>query len=89
MNFKDKEFVWINPHPEFEWLQAAGGIETREMYRTFNMGCGMILAVDQDHAEGICEWLSQRMSGVAIIGSVNDDGHKVTHALEGVEFSHY
>jgi len=19
MNFKDKEFVWINPHPEFEW----------------------------------------------------------------------
>jgi len=47
------------------------------------------LAVDQDHAEGICEWLSQRMSGVAIIGSVNDDGHKVTHALEGVEFSHY
>jgi hypothetical protein len=29
------------------------------------------------------------MAGVAIIGTVNDDGHKVTHAIEGVEFSHY
>ena len=31
--------------PEFAWLQDAGGVETREMYRTFNMGMGMVLAV--------------------------------------------
>ena len=79
----------LTPHPEFEWLQSVGGIETREMYRTFNMGCGMILAVEAHHAEAICEWLGQRMQGVAIIGTVNDAGHKVTHAIEGVEFTHY
>lgn len=79
----------LSPHPEFEWLQSVGGIETREMYRTFNMGCGMIIAVEAHHAEAICEWLGQRMQGVAIIGSVNDAGHKVTHAIEGVEFTHY
>ena len=79
----------LPPHPEFEWLQNAGGIETREMYRTFNMGCGMIIAVDANHAEAVCAWLGQRMQGVAIIGSVNDSGHKVTHAIEGVEFTHY
>ncbi|MDA8550518.1 phosphoribosylformylglycinamidine cyclo-ligase [Candidatus Poseidoniales archaeon] len=79
----------LTPHPEFEWLQSVGGIETREMYRTFNMGCGMIIAVEAHHAEAICEWLGQRMQGVAVIGAVNDAGHKVTHALEGVEFTHY
>ena len=79
----------LSPHPEFEWLQSVGGIETREMYRTFNMGCGMIIAVEAHHADAICEWLGQRMQGVAMIGSVNDAGHKVTHAIEGVEFSHY
>ena len=79
----------LTPHPEFEWLQSVGGIETREMYRTFNMGCGMIIAVEARHAEAICEWLGQRMQGVAIIGAVNDAGHKVTHAIEGVAFTHY
>jgi phosphoribosylformylglycinamidine cyclo-ligase len=76
-------------HPEFEWLQSVGGIETREMYRTFNMGCGMIIAVEAEHAQAICEWLGQRLTGVAVIGTVEDHGHKVTHAIEGVEFTHY
>ena len=79
----------LPPHPEFDWLQEVGGIETREMYRTFNMGTGMILAVSSEHAESIAAWLEERMLGTRIIGQVNDQGHKVTHALEGVEFSHY
>ncbi|MAE79370.1 MAG: phosphoribosylformylglycinamidine cyclo-ligase [Euryarchaeota archaeon] len=79
----------LPPHPEFDWLQSVGGIETREMYRTFNMGTGMILAVSSDKAEQITAWLEERMLGTKIIGHVHDQGHKVTHALEGVEFSHY
>lgn len=79
----------LPPHPEFNWLQEVGGIETREMYRTFNMGTGMIIAVSSEHAESITAWLEERMLGTRIIGQVNDQGHKVTHALEGVEFSHY
>ena len=79
----------LAPHPEFEWLQEVGGIETREMYRTFNMGTGMILAVSKQHAETICTWLNERMVGTQVIGHVHAQGHTVTHALDGVEFSHY
>jgi phosphoribosylformylglycinamidine cyclo-ligase len=75
--------------PEFAWLQQAGGVETREMYRTFNMGMGMVLAVQEQHASTILDWLRERMTGVAIVGHVVDNGHRVTHALDGVEFDHY
>ena len=79
----------LTPHPEFTWLQQIGGVETREMYRTFNMGTGMILAVSCEQAEAISGWLSARMQGTAIIGTVVNNGRKVTHALDGVEFTHY
>lgn len=76
-------------HPEFSWLQEMGGVETREMYRTFNMGIGIIIAVSADKAEAICSWLQEKMAGVEIIGNVLENGHKVTHAIAGVEFTHY
>ena len=37
--------------PVFTWLKALGGIETKEMYATFNMGCGMMLAVRETDAD--------------------------------------
>jgi phosphoribosylformylglycinamidine cyclo-ligase len=76
--------------PEFAWLQEAGGVETREMYRTFNMGMGMVLAVDAAHAEGVAAWLSQRMPGSAVVGTVVSDGApSVVHVPTGSTFSHY
>ena len=48
-----------NPLPildVFKWLQKMGDIETKEMYRTFNMGMGMVIAIrekDVDRALGI------------------------------------
>jgi phosphoribosylformylglycinamidine cyclo-ligase len=74
---------------EFTWLQDNGNISDREMHRTFNMGCGMIIAVDAAQADDVCSWLSQRMPGSAIIGTVVDNGHKVTHAIPEVVFEHY
>ncbi|SEQ31891.1 phosphoribosylformylglycinamidine cyclo-ligase [Ectothiorhodospira magna] len=38
--------AWPRP-PVFEWLQQAGGIEAREMLRTFNCGVGMILVLPE------------------------------------------
>jgi phosphoribosylformylglycinamidine cyclo-ligase len=35
---------WV-PNPIFTWLQKNGNVENKEMYRTFNMGIGMVLAV--------------------------------------------
>ena len=75
--------------PEFDWIQQNGNVSDREMYRTFNMGCGMIIAVDSSVAESVCEWLSQRMEGCLIIGEVVDNGRKVTHSNPEVVFEHY
>lgn len=35
----------------FNWLQQQGNVETREMYRTFNCGVGMVLCVSAEDAE--------------------------------------
>ncbi len=35
----------------FRWLQQVGSVETREMYRTFNCGIGLILIVDAAEAD--------------------------------------
>ncbi len=75
--------------PEFSWLKEAGGVEIDEMYRTFNMGMGMVLAVDSAHAEGIVKWLDERLPGTAVVGLVEDGGHHVRHAPTGVTFTHY
>ena len=76
-------------HAEFKWLQEQGNIEDFEMYRTFNMGCGMIIAVDAAVSETVCEWLEDRLMGCAIIGEVVDNGRKVTHIIPGVTFENY
>ena len=76
--------------PEFAWLQEAGGVETREMYRTFNMGMGMVLAVDAAHAQGVVAWLAERMPGSAVVGCVVDgEAPSVVHVPTGSTFSHY
>ena len=42
--------------PVFAWLQAQGNVETREMYRTFNCGVGMVLCVaPQDRDSALAE----------------------------------
>ena len=75
--------------PEFEWIEETGRIDRREMYRTFNMGCGMIIAVEQTVASEVCSWLQERLEGTAMIGEVVDNGHKVTHIDSNIVFEHY
>jgi phosphoribosylformylglycinamidine cyclo-ligase len=41
---------WQLP-PVFQWLQKAGNVEAREMYRTFNCGIGMVIAIDAADAD--------------------------------------
>ena len=40
---------WPVP-PLFHWMQREGGVEGLEMYRTFNMGIGMVAIVDPEEA---------------------------------------
>jgi phosphoribosylformylglycinamidine cyclo-ligase len=43
---------WV-PDPIFKFLQEAGCVENDEMYRTFNMGIGMVLVVDSKNLRKI------------------------------------
>ena len=73
------QYVIDNPLPVlpvFDWLQEKGSIEDKEMYRTFNMGMGMMAIVDEKDAE---KALSILGSDAQIIGSVRN-GKGVEHS---------
>jgi len=58
----------------FQWLQEQGNVEAREMYRTFNCGIGMVLAVAADDAEGVIDMLNQQGETAMLIGSIEAAG---------------
>ena len=73
------QYVIDNPLPVlpvFDWLQEKGSIEDKEMYRTFNMGMGMMVVVDEKDTE---KALSILGSDAQIIGSVRN-GKGVEHS---------
>jgi phosphoribosylformylglycinamidine cyclo-ligase len=41
---------WVRP-AVFNWLQEQGGVDEAEMHRVFNCGIGMVVIMDQAHAE--------------------------------------
>lgn len=54
----------------FDWIMEMGGVEQREMYRTFNCGIGMVLAVSRDHEYAVTKALEQSGEAVYRIGEV-------------------
>jgi len=73
------QYVIDNPLPVpsvFDWLQKKGEVEDSEMYRTFNMGMGMMIIVDKNDAEKSVSILGD---GAQIIGSVKN-GKGVKHS---------
>ena len=54
----------------FKLLQDEGSIETDEMYRTFNCGIGMVLAVPENEVEEILIRLSGLNEPACVIGEV-------------------
>lgn len=73
------------PQPEiFSLLQQWGGVAWPEMYRTFNMGIGMILVVSEEHAPSIHRILAERGEICYRIGRVLRGNRTVE--LRGGEF---
>ncbi|MCR5650673.1 MAG: phosphoribosylformylglycinamidine cyclo-ligase [Lachnospiraceae bacterium] len=62
--------------PIFDMIQKDGGIEGHMMYNTFNMGLGMVLAVDPKDAEGVINAIGSAGEKAYIVGSVFDKGEK-------------
>jgi len=58
--------------PVFKLMQKLGNIAEEEMYRTFNMGIGMVLIVDQNDTEEIfkvCQELGEKVYEIGYICS--------------------
>ena len=51
-------------------MQRLGEIPTEKIYNTFNMGIGMVLAVDKNIAEDVVKYLNQKEEQAVIIGEV-------------------
>ena len=63
---KDKCFK----KPIFDLIQKTGGIPERDMYNTFNMGTGLVIAVDSDKADEAVKILKDAGEDAAVIGEI-------------------
>ena len=57
--------------PIFEWIKQLGTIEEQEMYRTFNMGIGMVAIVAPNDASKITDAIKD----ACVIGQVTNKGN--------------
>ena len=69
--------AWDMP-PIFRLLQQWGDVDWKEMYRTFNMGIGMVIIASKAEAEKIKAHLASAGEAVYEIGYVKKGGHDVT-----------
>jgi phosphoribosylformylglycinamidine cyclo-ligase len=61
--------TWKRP-AVFDWLQDGGNVTNDEMYRTFNCGIGMVIAVDPKDVEPTLRLLSQAGEAAFPIGHI-------------------
>lgn len=54
----------------FQWLQNAGQVSTHEMYRTFNCGVGMLIAINQTDVEKTLALLNESGEKAWLIGEI-------------------
>lgn len=63
---KDKCFK----KPIFELIEKVGKIPERDMYNTFNMGTGLVIAIDAENADKAVEILNANGEQAAVIGEI-------------------
>jgi phosphoribosylformylglycinamidine cyclo-ligase len=54
----------------FNWLQQQGNVTTHEMYRTFNCGVGLVIALSADVADEAVETLKAAGENAWVIGQI-------------------
>ena len=54
----------------FHWIQEKGNVQAKEMYRTFNMGIGMILVTPADRARKVISHLAKFEERAWIVGEI-------------------
>ena len=54
----------------FNWLQTAGNVSSHEMYRTFNCGVGMVIALPASEADKAVKLLTEKGENAWKIGTI-------------------
>jgi phosphoribosylformylglycinamidine cyclo-ligase len=74
---------WKLP-PVFRWLADNGGVEQREMLRTFNCGIGMAAILEDDDVQAFMARMGEEGWPAWVLGAVEASEQKEVH-LEGLE----
>jgi len=69
------EASWSKP-VIFDWLQDKGNISSKEMFRTFNCGIGMVLVVDQNDVDKTLESLDKSGETAQVIGKIENSNEQ-------------
>ncbi|MGM0502386.1 MAG: phosphoribosylformylglycinamidine cyclo-ligase [Bacillota bacterium] len=72
---------WQRPQI-FNLIQQYGEVETKEMYRTFNMGIGMTLVVPAEQAEEVMETAQELGEEAYMIGEVKPGENEVQLTMD-------
>ena len=64
---------WTRPEV-FDWIEKTGGISRHEMFRTFNCGAGMVIAVDSAEADAAVASLKASGESAWILGEITHAG---------------
>ena len=64
--------------PIFELLRVNGNIEEKMMYNTYNMGIGMMIAVDPAQADAALKALKKAGETAYIVGEITDGEKGIT-----------
>ncbi|MGW8960012.1 phosphoribosylformylglycinamidine cyclo-ligase [Paenibacillus sp. NPDC055715] len=64
--------------PIFQLMQEKGAISNKDMFTTFNMGIGMVIVVDEEHAQTALEVLKEQGEAAYVIGKVTEGSSSVT-----------
>lgn len=73
MGLEIKEGSW-EILPVFKLLEKYGKIPHREMFNIYNMGIGMVLAVDESEAQKAIDILTAAGEKATVIGKITDSG---------------
>ena len=72
--------TWRRPEV-FRWIEQAGEIESREMYRAFNCGIGMTLCVAAEKADDALALLAAQGEQAQIIGEIRPSESKTPETV--------
>lgn len=78
LHFNIERGSWPMP-PVFRLIQNMGNVEEGEMYKTFNMGTGLIAVVNASDAGKIVKKFNQLGEQAFIIGQVEKGGSGVVY----------